>query len=66
MALSKTHVLDALITLAVNAERDPLFNTWNTILLETFYLLFRGVSQSSLIEERKEVRIFVSSKDLCS
>lgn len=53
--LSKTHILDALITLAVNAENDPLFNSWNTILLETIYLLFRGVQPSTLVKGQMQV-----------
>ncbi|GJJ14718.1 hypothetical protein Clacol_008985 [Clathrus columnatus] len=48
ITLSKAHILDALITLAVNEEHDPLFTTWNTVLLETFYLLFRAVQPASL------------------
>ncbi|KAF8523716.1 timeless protein-domain-containing protein [Hysterangium stoloniferum] len=50
--LDKTHILDALVTLAVNADNDPLFTSWNTVLLEIFYLLFRGVKPSSLIQDQ--------------
>ncbi|KAF8578836.1 timeless-domain-containing protein [Ramaria rubella] len=52
MTLSKTHILDALVTLATNSEKDPLFTNWNTILMETFYLLFRGVKPSSLVQDQ--------------
>lgn len=55
IALSKAHILDALITIAVNAEQDPLFTSWNTVLLETFYLLFRGVKPSSLVGNLSQV-----------
>ncbi|KAF8513196.1 timeless protein-domain-containing protein [Gautieria morchelliformis] len=49
MTLSENHILDALVTLATNAENDPLFTSWNTLLLETLYLLLRGVKPSSLV-----------------
>lgn len=55
MTLSETHILDALVTLATNSENDPLFTSWNTLLLETFYLLLRGVKPSSLVLNQVEV-----------
>ncbi|KAH7926892.1 timeless-domain-containing protein [Leucogyrophana mollusca] len=47
-ALGETHTLDLLLTIATNAEGDPLFNACNTLVLEIFYLLFRGVKPGSL------------------
>ncbi|KAL1742157.1 timeless protein-domain-containing protein [Schizophyllum fasciatum] len=47
-ALSETHAMELLLTIAVNDNKDPLFNQWNTIILEIFYLLYRGVKPSSL------------------
>lgn len=46
--LSNTGILDLLSTIASNASDDPMFNGWNALLLEIFYLLFRGVKPSSL------------------
>ncbi|KAG1737798.1 timeless protein-domain-containing protein [Suillus lakei] len=42
-ALSETHTLDLLLTIAANTSNDTLFNASNTLVLEIFYLLFRGV-----------------------
>ncbi|KAI4520868.1 timeless-domain-containing protein [Schizophyllum commune Loenen D] len=47
-ALSETHAMELLLTIAVNDNNDPLFNQWNTLILEIFYLLYRGVKPSSL------------------
>ncbi|KAI0787003.1 timeless protein-domain-containing protein [Abortiporus biennis] len=46
--LDQVHFLQTLLTIASNAESDPMFNTWNTLVLEIFYLLVRGVNPSSL------------------
>ncbi|OAX37898.1 timeless-domain-containing protein [Rhizopogon vinicolor AM-OR11-026] len=43
-ALSETHTLDLLLTIAANTSNDPLFNASNTLVLEIFYLLFRGIN----------------------
>jgi len=56
MRLSETHIFDLLLTLATNSEKDPLFTSWNTLLLETFYLLFRGVKPSYLVQDQVQVR----------
>ncbi|TFK68164.1 timeless-domain-containing protein [Pluteus cervinus] len=54
-ALSETHTFQLLLTIAANTENDPLFNSWNTLILEIFYLLFRGVTPSSLaIDQTKQ------------
>ncbi|OBZ77008.1 Topoisomerase 1-associated factor 1 [Grifola frondosa] len=45
--LSETHTLDLLLTIASNAS-DALFNGWNALVLEIFYLLFRGIKSASL------------------
>ncbi|KAF9556074.1 timeless-domain-containing protein [Agrocybe pediades] len=47
-ALSETNMLDLLLTIASNADDDPLFNSWNTLSLEILYLLFRGVKPTVL------------------
>ncbi|KAJ4477289.1 timeless protein-domain-containing protein [Lentinula aciculospora] len=46
--LSEAHILQLVLTIAANSDNDPLFNNWNTIVLEIIYLLFRGVQPSSL------------------
>ncbi|EIN14680.1 timeless-domain-containing protein [Punctularia strigosozonata HHB-11173 SS5] len=46
-ALQEAHAFDLLLTISSNAK-EPLFNQWNTIVLEIFYLLFRGVDPASL------------------
>lgn len=56
---SEAHVLDLLVTIASNAQ-DPFFNQWNTLVLETFYLLFRGVSPSSLAIDQMKVNAILS------
>ncbi|KAH9947733.1 timeless protein-domain-containing protein [Amylocystis lapponica] len=47
-ALSETNTLDLLLTIASNAPTDSMFNGWNALVLEIFYLLFRGVKPASL------------------
>ena len=53
--LSETHYLDLLLTVASNADTDVMFNGWNTLVLEIFYLLFRGVKPTTLIMEQTTV-----------
>ena len=55
LALSETHTLDLLLTIAANADNDPHFNRWNTLVLEILYLLFRGVKPTSLTVNQKKV-----------
>ncbi|KAG6820075.1 hypothetical protein H0H93_005603 [Arthromyces matolae] len=52
LALSDTHMLELLLTIAANTSNDPLFNSWNTLVLEIFYLLFRGVKPSILSKDQ--------------
>lgn len=54
--LSGTHMLDLVLTMASNADADPLFERWNTLVLEIFYLLFRGVKPESLATDQSKVR----------
>ncbi|KAL5514636.1 hypothetical protein ACEPAG_1952 [Sanghuangporus baumii] len=44
---SEAHVFNLLITISSSAK-DPFFNQWNTLIMEIFYLLFRGTSSSLL------------------
>ncbi|TBU40199.1 timeless-domain-containing protein [Dichomitus squalens] len=46
--LADAHFTDLLLTIAANAAEDPLFNQWNTLMLEILYLLFRGVKPADL------------------
>jgi replication fork protection complex subunit Tof1/Swi1 len=57
-ALSEAHFLDLLLAAAAGAQGDAMFNTWNTLVLEIFYLLFRGIRPSSLVSEQAEVCVF--------
>ena len=54
--LSEQKLFEFLLTLASNAGTDPVFNTWNTLVLEIFYLLFRGVKPSLLAQDQVKVR----------
>jgi len=56
-ALSESHTLDLLLTIATNADFDPLFDGWNTLVLEIFYLCFRGVKPSSLAGDQAKVSV---------
>ncbi|KAG6918286.1 hypothetical protein DXG01_015378 [Tephrocybe rancida] len=51
-ALSETHMLQLLLTIAANTAKDPLLTNWNTLILEIFYLLFRGVTPSNLTTDQ--------------
>lgn len=53
--LDETKILKLLLTIAANTDEDPLFNGWNTLVLETFYLLFRGVKPTSLARDQAKV-----------
>ena len=61
-ALSETNTFDLLLMLASNAPTDPTYNTWNTLILEIFYLLFRGIKPSTLIIDQAKVRFHVFHK----
>ncbi|EJD53471.1 timeless-domain-containing protein [Auricularia subglabra TFB-10046 SS5] len=52
LTLQRCNILELLLTLASNAADDPLFNALNTLLLETFYLLFRSVKPSGLVADQ--------------
>ncbi|KAF8999889.1 hypothetical protein BDZ89DRAFT_1170521 [Hymenopellis radicata] len=43
MRLRATHATDLLLTIAANTSHDPLFSSFNTVVLETLYLLTRFV-----------------------
>ncbi|KAH9903300.1 timeless-domain-containing protein [Cubamyces lactineus] len=49
--LSESHFTDLLLTIASNAA-DPMFTQWNTVVLEIFYLLFRGIKPSLLAADQ--------------
>ncbi|EGO01257.1 hypothetical protein SERLA73DRAFT_51065 [Serpula lacrymans var. lacrymans S7.3] len=54
-SFSESHILDLLLTVASDASNDLLFNGANTLVLEIFYLLFRGVKPSLLaIDQAKQ------------
>ncbi|KAF8265674.1 timeless protein-domain-containing protein [Lactarius quietus] len=53
-ALDEAHFLELLLAAAAGAKEDAMFNAWNTLVLEIFYLLFRGIRPSSLVSEQAE------------
>ena len=55
-ALSDANVFDFLLTVASNATTDPMFNGWNALVLEIFYLFFRGAKPSALAADQAKVR----------
>ncbi|TFK80719.1 timeless-domain-containing protein [Polyporus arcularius HHB13444] len=60
--LSESHFIELLLTIASNAASDPLFNQWNALVLEIFYLLFRGIKPVSLASDQAKQ----SSKNLAT
>ncbi|KAH9931521.1 timeless protein-domain-containing protein [Fomitopsis serialis] len=52
--LSDANVLDFLVTIASSVSTDPMFNGWNALVLEMFYLLFRGITPSSLASDQSK------------
>lgn len=55
---AESHVLDLLITVASNAS-DSFFAQWNTLVLETLYLLYRGVLPGSIAMDQVKVNASV-------
>ncbi|KAI0752629.1 timeless-domain-containing protein [Daedaleopsis nitida] len=53
-SLSESHFIDLLLTIGSNAASDPLFNQWNGLVLEIYYLLFRGVKPTSLASDQEK------------
>ncbi len=58
-SLSESNFIDLLLTIASHASTDPLFNQWNVLVLEIFYLLFRGVKPVSLASDQVKVRVML-------
>jgi replication fork protection complex subunit Tof1/Swi1 len=46
--LEDTHFMELLLVIAANNDGDSMFNSWNTLVLEIFYLLVRGVRPGGL------------------
>src|ERR1700722_20115272 len=63
-SLSETHMLELLLTIAANTSNDQLLNSWNTLVLEIFYLLFRGVKPSSLVADQAKVSALILAHPL--
>jgi replication fork protection complex subunit Tof1/Swi1 len=61
--LEETKILKLLLTIAANTENDPLFNGWNTLVLDIFYLLFRGTKPQRLIVDPEKVFVILSSPE---
>ncbi|KAI6163605.1 timeless protein-domain-containing protein [Pisolithus thermaeus] len=67
-AYSETNMLDLLLTIASNNDNDPLFNSFNTLVLEIFYLLFRGLKPSTLVidqtkQPKQDLRRLLAAED---
>ncbi|KAI6107784.1 timeless protein-domain-containing protein [Pisolithus croceorrhizus] len=67
-AYSETNMLDLLLTVASNNDNDPLFNSFNTLVLEIFYLLFRGLKPSTLVidqtkQPKQDLRRLLAAED---
>jgi replication fork protection complex subunit Tof1/Swi1 len=60
--LSESHLLDLLLTIASSATSNAMFNNWNTLVLEIFYLLFRGIKPASLTLETSAVSVFFANR----
>lgn len=54
--LSTANFVEFIITIAANTEKDPWLTGWNTVALEILYLLYRGVSPTSLSTKQVNVR----------
>ncbi|KAF8333073.1 timeless protein-domain-containing protein [Cantharellus anzutake] len=52
--LQEIKALELFLFLAANA-RDPVFNPYNALVLEIFYLLFRGVAPDDIIKDPMKV-----------
>ncbi|KAG8943281.1 Topoisomerase 1-associated factor 1 [Tulasnella sp. 424] len=53
VTLHESNVLLTFLTFASNADQ-PMFNPWNNLLLEIFYLFFRGVNPQTLPADQAE------------
>ncbi|KZV75695.1 timeless-domain-containing protein [Peniophora sp. CONT] len=51
-ALSDTHFFDMILMLASGAVTDAMYNGWNTLVLDIFFLLFRGIKPDTLVLEQ--------------
>lgn len=54
--LEEVHAMELLLAIAANEGNDSMFNGWNTLVLEIFYLLFRGVKPAGLSTDLAKVR----------
>ncbi|KAJ7038064.1 timeless protein-domain-containing protein [Mycena alexandri] len=52
-AIKETHLTGLLLTAAANADGDPLLASWNTLVLEILFLLYRGTPPIKLLEQPK-------------
>ncbi|KAI0703047.1 timeless protein-domain-containing protein [Cytidiella melzeri] len=52
--LSETQFLELLLTMASNGDGDPMYDSYNSLLLEIFYLLLRGVRPASLAADQSK------------
>lgn len=48
-SLSESRLMELLLTIAANSGNDPLLKSWNTIVLDIFYLILRSVSPEAFM-----------------
>lgn len=58
--LQETQIFEFLLTAASSSTDEPIFNACNTLVLDIFYLLFRGVKPSLLAVNQAKVRSLFS------
>ncbi|KAF7973783.1 hypothetical protein HWV62_41286 [Athelia sp. TMB] len=61
--LEEAHFMELLLAIAANEDGDPLFNSWNTLVLEIFYLLFRGAKPSSLTQPTENLHRLLQAEE---
>ncbi|KAK2463336.1 hypothetical protein APHAL10511_004647 [Amanita phalloides] len=54
LVLQETHVLRLLSTIAANADKDKLLESWNILVLEIVYLILRGIKPEDLAMEQEK------------
>lgn len=53
--LNETQIFELLLTTASSSLDEPIFNASNTLVLDIFYLLFRGVKPAILADNQEKV-----------
>ena len=59
--LEEVHAMELLLAIAANEGNDLMFNSWNTLVLEILYLLFRGMKPAGLSTDLAKVQNHIHS-----